>query len=108
MDIGLPPDFKDFLRLLDAEGVEYLRTEAIRLRCSRTHYGTLSQTREHRPNDVPPLRIELATMISGVDFVECYGGFAILTISNTFPRGIRGARPTTRCGGSGQRSISAR
>ena len=24
MDIGLPPDFKDFLRLLDAEGVEYL------------------------------------------------------------------------------------
>ena len=24
MDIGLPPDFKDFLNLLDAEGVEYL------------------------------------------------------------------------------------
>ena len=24
MDIGLPQDFKDFLRLLDAEGVEYL------------------------------------------------------------------------------------
>ena len=24
MDIGLPKDFKDFLRLLDAEGVEYL------------------------------------------------------------------------------------
>ena len=24
MDIGLPQDFKDFLRLLDANGVEYL------------------------------------------------------------------------------------
>src|SRR3990170_6232923 len=24
MDIGLPQDFKDFLRLLDADGVEYL------------------------------------------------------------------------------------
>ncbi len=24
MDIGLPQDFKDFLRLLDAKGVEYL------------------------------------------------------------------------------------
>ena len=107
MDIGLPPDFKDFLRLLDAEGVEYLliggyavayhgyprATEdldiwiashaknAQRIISALKQFGfdvpELTTELFLKPESivrmgVPPLRIELATTISGVDFGECY------------------------------------
>ena len=45
MDITLPPDFKEFLRLLNSEKIERL--------------------------GVPPVRIELLTSVSGVEFADC-------------------------------------
>ena len=107
MDIGLPQDFKDFLRLLDAEAVEYLliggyavayhgyprATEDIdiwlasspqnaqRIIRALKEFGfdvpELSPDLFLKPESivrmgVPPLRIELSTTISGVDFAECY------------------------------------
>ena len=107
MDIGLPQDFKDFLKLLDAEGVEYLliggyavayhgyprATEDIdiwiasssqnaqRIIRALKQFGfdvpELAQDLFLKPESivrmgVPPLRIELSTTISGVDFAECY------------------------------------
>jgi predicted nucleotidyltransferase len=107
MDIGLPQDFKDFLRLLDAEGVEYLliggyavayhgyprATEDIDLWIASNPENAERIVRALRqfgfdvpelapdlflkPNSivrmgVPPLRIELATTISGLEFRECY------------------------------------
>ena len=107
MEIGLPQDFKDFLRLLDAEGVEYLliggyavayhgyprATEDIdiwialnpenaqRIIRALKEFGfdvpELNPGLFLKPDSivrmgVPPLRIELSTTISGVDFAECY------------------------------------
>jgi len=107
MDIGLPKDFKDFLRLLDAEGVEYLliggyavayhgyprATEDIdiwiasspqnaqRIIRALKQFGfdvpELNPDLFLKPESIvrmglPPLRIELSTTISGVDFAECY------------------------------------
>ena len=107
MDIGLPQDFKDFLRLLDAEGVEYLliggyavayhgyprATEdmdlwvashpenAARMVSVLRQFGfdipELKPDLFLRPDTiarmgVPPVRIELCTTISGVDFAACY------------------------------------
>ena len=107
MEIGLPQDFKDFLRLLDAEGVEYLliggyavayhgyprATEDIdiwiapnpenaqRIITALKEFGfdvpELNPGLFLKPDSivrmgVPPLRIELSTTISGVDFAECY------------------------------------
>jgi len=107
MDIGLPQDFKDFLKLLGAEGVEYLliggyavayhgyprATEDIDIwiassagnaqRIIRTLKEFGFDVPELNPDlflkpdsivrmGVPPLRIELSTTISGVDFAECY------------------------------------
>ena len=107
MDIGLPQDFKDFLRLLDAERVEYLliggyavayhgyprATEDIdlwiasnpenaqRMVNALKQFGfDVPELAPHlflKPNSiirmgVPPLRIELATTISGVEFEKCY------------------------------------
>ena len=107
MDIGLPPDFKDFLSLLDAEGVEYLliggyavayhgyprTTEDIDLWVASNpanaqriiaavrkfgfEFPELSPELFLKPDTivrmgVPPVRIELSTTISGVDFEECY------------------------------------
>jgi hypothetical protein len=107
MDIGLPQDFKDFLRLLDASGVEYLliggyavayhgyprATEDIdlwiasepenaqRIISALKQFGfdvpELNPDLFLKPDSivrmgVPPLRIELSTTISGVDFRECY------------------------------------
>ena len=107
MDIGLPQDFKDFLRLLDAEGVEYLliggyavayhgyprATEdmdlwvashpenAARMVSVLRQFGfdvlELNPDLFLRPDTiarmgVPPVRIELCTTISGVDFAACY------------------------------------
>ena len=107
MDIGLPQDFKDFLRLLDAEGVEYLliggyavayrgyprATEDIdiwiasspenaqRIVSALKGFGfdapELTPDLFLKPDSivrmgVPPLRIELSTTISGVDFASCH------------------------------------
>ena len=107
MDIELPPDFKEFLRLLDAEQVEYLliggyavayhgyprATEdmdiwiashpknAQRLVKALKEFGfdvpELNPDLFLRSESIvrmgnPPLRIDLATTISGVEFSECY------------------------------------
>ena len=107
MDIGLPQDFKDFLRLLDANSVEYLliggyavayhgyprATEDIDVWVAPTPVNAqhivsalkdfgfdlpeLSPGLFLKPDSivrmgVPPLRIELSTTISGVEFGECY------------------------------------
>ena len=115
MDIGLPQDFKDFLKLLDAEGVEYLliggyavayhgyprATEDIdiwiasslqnaqRIISALKEFGfdvpELNPDLFLKPESIvrmglPPLRIELSTTISGVDFGECYQGRVTETI----------------------------
>ena len=107
MDIGLPHDFKDFLRLLDANAVEYLliggyavayhgyprATEDIDIWIASNPENAqhiISALKEFgfelpelnpdlflKPDSivrmgVPPLRIELSTTISGVNFGECY------------------------------------
>jgi len=107
--ILLPPDFKDFLQLLDAEKVEYLLVggyavgyygypratgdmdvwvavspeNAARLASALRRFGF---TEEVATPDlflienqvirmgVPPLRIEVHTTISGVDFATCFAG----------------------------------
>ncbi len=103
----LPPDFSEFLRLLNAHDVEYLvvggyavgfhghpratadidlwvpmrKTTADRLVRVLRAFGfdvpELSPDLFLRPYQVirlgaPPLRIELLTTISGVDFDDCY------------------------------------
>jgi len=107
MDIELPPDFKEFLRFLDAERVEYLliggyavafhgyprTTEDMdiwvasnpensrRIVKALREFGfdlpELNTEMFTKPESivrmgVPPLRIDLATTISGVDFTQCY------------------------------------
>lgn len=107
MDVELPPDFREFLRFLDAERVQYLlvggyavalhgyprSTEdldiwvasnpenARRLVKALREFGVdLPQltTGMFLKSDtivrlgVPPLRIDLATTISGVEFADCY------------------------------------
>jgi len=106
MDIELPPDFKEFLRLLNAHRVEYLviggyavgyygypratndmdiwiavhPNNAKRVVAALRDFGfTMSelspdlflQDRIVRLG-VPPLRLEIITKISGVQFKECY------------------------------------
>jgi hypothetical protein len=105
--IRLPPDFKEFLRLLNAHEVEYLliggyavgyhgypRATADMDIWIAIHPANAAKTvaalKEFGfdPPDlspelflqewqiirlgVPPVRIEIATTISGVDFAECY------------------------------------
>ncbi|MBS3933052.1 MAG: nucleotidyltransferase [Truepera sp.] len=103
----LPPDFKEFLRLLNSKGVEYLliggyavgyhgypratgdmdiwiamtRSNAERVVAVLQEFGFnmpevsvelfLEENRAIRMG-VPPVRIEVITTISGVDFNECY------------------------------------
>jgi hypothetical protein len=104
--IHLPPDFKEFLRLLDVHKVEYLLiggyavnyhgypratadldvwlamqpANAERMVAALKEFGfdlpDLSPELFLRPAQiirlgVPPVRIEIATTISGVDFAEC-------------------------------------
>ena len=104
----LPPDFKEFLRLLNAHKVEYLLiggyavgyhgypratagmdiwvavhpANADRIVAALKEFGfdlpDLSPELFLREWQiirlgVPPIRIEIATTISGVDFGECYG-----------------------------------
>ena len=107
MDLELPPDFKEFLKLLNAQKVEYLLIggyavgyygypratadmdiwiavhpqNAQRLVASLKEFGFdvpglspelfLKEGRIIRMGE-PPLRIEIATTISGVNFDECY------------------------------------
>jgi len=105
--IRLPPDFKEFLKLLNAHKVEYLliggyavgyhgypratadmdiwiavnRANADRIVAALKEFGF--DPPELSPElflkewqiirlGVPPVRIEIATTISGVDFTECY------------------------------------
>lgn len=107
MEIELPPDFKEFLRLLNAHQVEYLLIGGYAV----GYYGYPRATNDldiwiavHPANankmvlalkefgfdlpelhpdifaredqivrmGVPPMRIEVATGISGVTFQECY------------------------------------
>ncbi len=105
--IQLPPDFKEFLRLLNAHKVEYLLiggyavnyhgypratadmdiwvavhpANADRIVAALKEFGfdaaDLSPELFLRQWQIirlgtPPLRIEIATTISGVDFSECY------------------------------------
>jgi len=105
--IQLPPDFKEFLRSLNAHKVEYLLiggyavsyhgypratadmdiwiavhpANADRVVAALKEFGfdlpDLSPELFLRPWQiirlgVPPVRIEIATTISGVDFFECY------------------------------------
>ena len=55
-DPSLPPDFSEFLRLLNAHGVDYLVVGGDRV----IRLG------------VPPVRIEILTTIDGVEFDACY------------------------------------
>jgi predicted nucleotidyltransferase len=105
--IHLPPDFREFLRLLNDHGVEYLLiggyavnyhgypratadmdvwialqpANAGRMVAALKEFGfdlpDLSPELFLRPWQiirlgVPPVRIEIATTVSGVDFAECY------------------------------------
>lgn len=105
--IQLPPDFKEFLRLLNAHGVEYLLIGGYAVGYHGYPRATVDMdiwVAVHPSNaekivavlrdfgfdppdlspqlfledwqiirmGVPPVRIEIATTISGVDFAECY------------------------------------
>lgn len=105
--INLPPDFKDFLKLLNAHQVEYLLIGgyavayhgypratadmdiwiAIHPQNAKKLVTTLNAFGLDLPEltpeiflaseqiirmGVPPVRIEIATTISGVDFAECH------------------------------------
>jgi predicted nucleotidyltransferase len=103
--IQLPPDFKEFLRLLNSNEVEYLiiggyavnyygfpratgdldiwvaihKENAQRLERVLREFGfaqadasTFLEPRKVIRMGVPPVRVEILTTISGVDFTECY------------------------------------
>lgn len=105
--INLPPDFRDFLKLLNAHQVEYLLIGgyavayhgypratadmdiwiAIHPQNAKKLIAALNEFGLDLPEltpeifltaeqiirmGVPPVRIEIATTISGVDFAECY------------------------------------
>jgi hypothetical protein len=107
--IQLPPDFKEFLRSLNANHVEYLLiggyavnyhgypratadmdiwiavypANADRVVAALKEFGfdlpDLSPELFLRPWQIirlgmPPVRIEITTSVSGVDFAECYAG----------------------------------
>lgn len=107
MDLELPPDFKEFLKLLNAQQVEYLLIggyavgyygypratadmdiwiavhpqNARRVVAALREFGFdvpgLSPELFLREGQIirmgePPLRIEIATTISGVEFDECF------------------------------------
>jgi hypothetical protein len=115
MTTRLPPDFKEFLSLLNAHRVEYLLIggyavsyhgypratvdidiwvavnpeNAERILAALEEFGfqspALTQDLFLQENrivrlGVPPLRIEVATGISGVNFAECYAERVIATI----------------------------
>jgi predicted nucleotidyltransferase len=108
MALQLPDDFREFLKLLNSNGVEYLVIDGYAV----VHYGIRRTTEDldvwvaRAPENarrvaatvvafgfdpisvsadlflaenqiirlgIPPLRLEILTTISGVDFSECYG-----------------------------------
>jgi hypothetical protein len=104
--IQLPPDFKEFLKLLNSHNVEYLvvggyavnyygypratadldiwiaihADNARRLTDVVQQFGfasvestTFLEPRKVVRMGVPPVRLEILTSISGVEFQECYG-----------------------------------
>ena len=104
--IQLPPDFKEFLKLLNSNKVEYLvvggyavnyygypratadldiwiaihSDNARRLTDVVRQFGfaavestTFLEPRKVIRMGVPPVRLEILTSISGVEFQECYG-----------------------------------
>ena len=107
MDLTLPLDFKEFLRLLNEKGVEYLliggyavgyygypratndidvwiaiapdNAERVVVALREFGFNTpdlsvglfLAHNKIVRMG-IPPMRIEISTGISGVDFAECY------------------------------------
>ena len=113
--IRLPPDFKEFLKLLNARQVEYLLIGGYavgyhgypRATADMDIWIAMHPTNAHKvvavlkefgfdlpelsPEmflkewqiirmGVPPVRIEIATTISGVDFAECYAGRVVDTL----------------------------
>src|SRR5882724_12112604 len=66
MDLELPKDFKEFLRLLRVHGVEYLLIGA------ELSPALFPQNDRIVRMGVEPVRIEVMTTISGVEFGECY------------------------------------
>ena len=106
--IRLPPDFKEFLRLLNSHEVEYLLIGGYAVGCygyprptadvdvwiavspdnarrvlavlgafgfgagTGASVGLLTQPGNVIRMGIPPLRIEIQTEISGVEFEECY------------------------------------
>ena len=103
--IQLPPDFREFLKLLNSSNVEYLviggyavnyygfpratagldiwiaispdNAQSITgvLRSfgfSQADAALFQQTRQIVRLGVPPMRLEILTTISGVDFTDCY------------------------------------
>ena len=103
--IQLPPDFREFLKLLNSSNVEYLviggyavnyygfsratagldiwiaispdNAQSITgvLRSfgfSQAYAALFQQTRQIVRMGVPPVRLEILTTISGVDFTDCY------------------------------------
>ena len=115
MDITLPPDFKEFLRLLNAHSVEYLLIGGYAVGChgypratndmdiwiaihpdnaermvAVLHafgFGTPNLSGDLFLQDhsivrmgVPPMRIEVLTTISGVQFAACYAERIIAAI----------------------------
>ena len=104
--IQLPPDFKEFLRLLNSSSVEYLvirgyavnyygfpratadldiwiaigQQNAERVTQVLREFGfpqaeaaVFLEPRKIIRMGVPPVRLEILTSISGVEFAECYG-----------------------------------
>ena len=89
--IRLPSDFSEFLKLLNSSGAEYLliggyavnyygdAKNAFQVASVLRGFGFAAVTPEmlSAPDQiirmgVPPLRLEILTSISGVDFEECY------------------------------------
>jgi hypothetical protein len=107
MELTLPPDFREFLRLLNAHGVEYLLIggyavgyygypratndldvwiavhpdNASRMLDALRTFGFPQRDLSPEPfleenrivrMGIPPMRIEILTTISGVEFSDCY------------------------------------
>jgi hypothetical protein len=84
MDLRLPPDFKEFLKLLKEHDVVYLLIGGYAVGYHGYPRATLglddpNLTPElflQKPKIIrmgfPPMRLEIATSISGVEFNECY------------------------------------
>src|SRR5215210_4436667 len=113
--ILLPPDFREFLRLLNSHGVRYLLVggyavgyygypratadmdvwvetgaeNVSKVLAALAEFGFTGVEPELFAKDeqvvrmgVPPLRIELLTGVSGVEFEDCYAARTVATLDN--------------------------